>query len=127
MNNLSIKTGYKSLNSNFLMTYVAGELNIRAGIRIFARMVSSLRSASHYRMLIDVRASKSELNLPDVYEFLERLSKYSHLYDDKMAVLLGAHHNIDVARFFEIAAQSRGFRIRVFIDDFESSMKWLME
>jgi hypothetical protein len=128
MHNLSIKTDYKTLNrSNFLMTYVAGELNMRAGIRIFARMMSSLKTAYQYRMLIDVRASRSELNLTDVYEFLERLTKHNQLHDDKMAVLLGNHHNIDVAKFFEIAAQSRGFKIRVFFEDFESAIKWLME
>ena len=126
MHNLSVKTDYTTLKGNFLMTYAAGEINIRAGIRIFAKMISSLKTGNQYRMLIDVRDSKSELNLPDVYDFLERLSIYNRLLKDKMAILVGNHHNADIARFFEIAAQSRGFKIRVFFHDFESAMKWLI-
>ncbi len=123
-----MNANYRTINTeSFLLTNVMGKVDLKASISIFAGVMQLLKSKHQYRVLIDARDSNTNLSLPDIYLFLEQLSKYRELHNDKVAVLMGNKFNNDTARFFEVAAQGRGFQIRLFFEDFEGSVKWLME
>jgi hypothetical protein len=123
-----MNANYSTINTKgFLLTNVMGKIDLKASINIFAGVMQLLKTKHQYRVLVDARDSKTILSLPDIYRFLEQLSKYRELHNDKVAVLMGNQFNNDTARFFEVAAQGRGFNIRLFFEDFEGAVKWLME
>ncbi len=78
-------------------------------------------------MLIDARGSKTFLTLPDACEFLDKLTGFHELHNDRIAILFESRLKNDTAKFFEVAAEGRGFQIKLFYDDFESAVKWLMQ
>jgi len=122
-----MKANYQVTNTkSFVLTNVNGKIDLNAGMNIFAGVMSLLKSGNQNRVLIDGRHSKTFFTLPDICHFLEQLSVYNDLPKNKIAVILPKQFDNDLARFFEVTAEGRGLKIKLFFDNFEAAVKWLM-
>lgn len=111
---------------DFLKTTATGELNLAESMNVLHRIAEFNREDNSHDMLIDVRETTSVLTLSDIYELVTEVGKHRQYFRKKIAILLGPQHDIDKARFLQMTAENRGYRVDVFTD-FEDAVKWLME
>lgn len=123
-----MKTNYQITNTkNFQLTNIFGRIDLKTSINILAGTIKLLKSRHQNKILVDARGTKTILNLPDTCEFLDQLAMYRELHNDRIAILFENRLKNDTAKFFEVAAEGRGFQIKLFYDDFEAAVKWLMQ
>ena len=111
---------------DFLKTTASGELNLAESMKVLHRIAEFNRQDNSHDMLIDVRETTSVLTLSDIYELVSEVGRHRQYFRKKIAILLGPQHDIDKARFLQMTAENRGYRVDVFMD-FEDAVKWLME
>jgi hypothetical protein len=109
---------------DFIKSTPTGDLDMNAselGLKEIASTGTELRD---YNILIDLREVKSRLSTDNIYDLASELVQYGKTFRRKTAMLVRADEDIDQARFFEHAAQNRGFNVKVFTV-FEDSIIWL--
>lgn len=111
---------------DFLKTTASGELNLPESMKVLHRIAEFNRADNSHDMLIDVRDTTSVLTLSDIYELVSEVGRHREYFRKKIAILLGPQHDIDKARFLQMTAENRGYRVNVFTD-FEDAVTWLME
>jgi hypothetical protein len=111
---------------DFLKTTASGELNLEESLKVLHRIAELNRPDDQHDMLIDIRETTSVLSLSDIYELVTEVGRNRQSFRKKIAILLGPKHDIDKARFLQMTAENRGYRVNVF-EDFEEAVKWLVE
>jgi hypothetical protein len=111
---------------DFLQTTASGELNLEESLKVLHRIAELNRPDDQHDMLIDIRETTSVLTLSDIYELVTEVGRNRQSFRKKIAILLGPKHDIDKARFLQMTAENRGYRVNVF-EDFEDAVKWLVE
>lgn len=110
---------------DFLQTTAAGELNLEGSKKVLHKIASLNQPDDLHDMLVDIRETVSVLTLSDIYELVSEVGRHRQSFRKKIAILLGPQHDIDKARFLEMCAQNRGYRVNIF-QDFEESVCWLI-
>ena len=90
----------------------------------FAQIDAAGNELQVYTVLIDLRDVKSYLSIANIQELASDLLNYGATFRRKTALLVRADRDIDQARFFEMAAQNRGFDVKTFTV-FEEAIIWL--
>lgn len=116
--NLSIVTA-----SDFIRTTPVGTLDMDVSLAVLKRIRSVTEEREDYRVLVDLRQARSALSLTDIWYIARELETCADTFRRKTA-LLTRENSREPAEFFELSAQNRGFRVRVFTD-FEAAIYWL--
>jgi CHAD domain-containing protein len=109
---------------DFLKTTASGELNLNESIKVLHKIAELNQPDNLHDMLIDIRETISVLTLSDIYELVTEVGRHRQSFRKKIAILVGPQHDIDKARFLQMTAQNRGYRVNAF-NDFEEAIKWL--
>src|SRR5262249_52583577 len=83
-------------------------------------------SPRQYDILIDTRHKTGFLTLADIAELVDTMLEHRELFRRKLAILAAPGEGFDNAKFAELYATNRGFRIAAFTE-FEEVMNWLMK
>lgn len=111
---------------DFLKTTATGELNLQESLNVLRQIAELNQPDDLHDMLIDVRETTSVLSLSDIYELVAEVGRNRQSFRKKIGILIGPKHDIDKARFLQMTAENRGYRVNIF-EDFEEAVKWLME
>lgn len=112
-------------SKDFIKTTASGELNLEESKKVMKEIANLNSDQNSHDLLIDIRDTTSILTLSDIYELVLEVNKYRNAFKEKIAVLLGPHHDFDKAKFLELVASNRGYNVNTF-DDFEQAVQWLM-
>jgi hypothetical protein len=77
-----------------------------------------------YEILLDVRKAYGNLNYDGVYELGHVLGQHRSAFRNKIAVLTRDDEQFDKARFLELCASFKGFKVGAF-KSFEEKINWL--
>ncbi len=110
---------------DFIKTTASGQLNLEQSKIVMAEIARLNAPDDQHDILVDIRDTTSVLTLSDIYELVTELGKHRHSFRKKIAILLGAQHDYDKAKFLEMCAGNRGYTVNIF-DEFEDSVTWLM-
>ena len=110
---------------DFIKTTASGQLNLEQSKKVLEEIARLNTPDDLHDILVDIRDTEPGLSLSDIYELVTAVGKHRQAFRKKIAILLGAQHDFDKARFLEMCASNRGYNVNVF-DDFEDSVNWLM-
>jgi hypothetical protein len=74
---------------------------------------------------VEASRPRGEALCADVWHVAKELATFDATFAHPTAVITSPAH-FDLAKFFELASQNRGFHVRAF-DGFESAIDWLFE
>jgi DNA-binding response OmpR family regulator len=109
---------------DFIRSTPTGELDMKASKQGLAQIDAAGNELHVYTVLIDLREVKSHLSIANIEELASDLLNYGTTFRRKTALLVRDDGDIDQARFFEMAAQNRGFTVKTFTV-FEDAIIWL--
>jgi DNA-binding response OmpR family regulator len=109
---------------DFIRSTPSGELDMKASKQGFAQIDAAGNELHVYTVLIDLRDVNSHLSIANIEELASDLLNYGSTFRRKTALLVRADKDIEQARFFEMAAQNRGFDVKTFTV-FEEAIIWL--
>lgn len=110
---------------DFLKTTSEGELDLAASKQLLRQLASENASPHQYDMLIDVRRATRNMTLWDITELVNVMIEHRESFCTKLAILPPPEETLELAKFMELYAGNRGFRVGAF-RDFEEAMNWLM-
>ncbi len=110
---------------DFLKTTASGELNLEESLKVLHQIAELNQPDDLHDMLIDIRETNSVLTLSDIYELVMEVGRNRQSFRKKIAILMGPQHDIDKARFLQMTAENRGYRVNI-LNDFEDAVQWLM-
>ena len=90
---------------------------------ILAKIASAQNVPPDHVIMIDARKTKAKLSTTDVWYLAAELHRQREAFNRKSALLVPAE-DFDLASFFELCAQNRGFSVNAFTD-FEAAINWL--
>jgi DNA-binding response OmpR family regulator len=108
----------------FINSTPTGDLDMKASKEGLAQIAAAGTDLRDYKVLIDLRDVNSKLSTADIYELAYELADYGETFRRKTAVLARPDEDLDQAKFFEDAAQNRGFKVKTFTV-FEDAVLWL--
>lgn len=109
---------------DFIRSTPTGELDMKSSKQGLAQIDAAGNELQVYTVLIDLREVKSHLSLSNIQELASDLLNFGATFRRKTALLVRPDKDIDQARFFEMAAQNRGFDVKTFTV-FEEAIIWL--
>jgi DNA-binding response OmpR family regulator len=109
---------------DFIKSTPTGELDMKVSKQGFAQIDAAGNELQVYTVLIDLRDVKSHLSIANIQELASDLLNYGATFRRKTALLVRPDKDIEQARFFEMAAQNRGFEVKTFTV-FEDAIVWL--
>lgn len=122
-----MKTEFKVVKTkDFLKTTASGELNINETRKVLSKLAELNGEDPVREILVDIRDTTSVLSLSDIFTIVNEVGKFRKAFRKKIAILLGPHHDIDKARFLEMCAGNRGYRVNAFTD-FEEAVTWIAD
>lgn len=110
---------------DFIKTTASGQLNLEQSKKVLEEIARLNTPDVLHDILVDIRETEPGLSLSDIYELVTAVGNHRQAFRKKIAILLGAQHDFDKARFLEMCASNRGYNVNAF-DDFEESVNWLM-
>jgi hypothetical protein len=109
---------------DFLKTTSEGKLDLAASKQLLLKLASENASPHQYDMLIDVRRATRNMTLLDITELVNVMIEHRESFCTKLAILPPPEETLELAKFMELYAGNRGFRVGAF-RDFEDAMNWL--
>ena len=110
---------------DFIKTTASGQLNLEQSKKVLEEIARLNTPDVLHDILVDIRETEPGLSLSDIYELVTAVGNHRQAFRKKIAILLGAQHDFDKARFLEMCASNRGYNVNAF-DDFEEAVNWLM-
>jgi hypothetical protein len=110
---------------DFLKTTPTGELDLETSKRLILKFALEHASPGQYDVLVDTRQTTGRLTLFDMAEMVNVMIEHRGSFRSKVAVLTSHGYQFEHAKFMELYAGNRGFRIGAF-DDFGEAMNWLI-
>lgn len=110
---------------DFIKTTASGQLNLEQSKKVLEEIARLNTPDDLHDILVDIRDTEPGLSLSDIYELVTAVGNHRQAFRKKIAILLGAQHDFDKARFLEMCASNRGYNVNAF-NDFEESVNWLM-
>jgi hypothetical protein len=109
---------------DFLKLTPTGEVEFEASKRSLLEIASLNALPSQHDLLIDTRHKTGFLTLTEIAELVDALLENRELFRSKLAILAKPGQGLDNAKFAELYATNRGFRVAAFTE-FEDVMTWL--
>ena len=110
---------------DFIKTTASGQLNLEQSKKVLEEIARLNTPDDLHDILVDIRETEPGLSLSDIYELVTAVGNHRQAFRKKIAILMGAQHDFDKARFLEMCASNRGYNVNAF-DDFEEAVNWLM-
>src|SRR5215475_4858201 len=110
---------------DFLKMTPTGEVDFEASKQSLLEIASLNASPGQYDILIDTRHKTGFLTITEIAELVDAMLEHRELFRSKLAILAKPGQGFDNAKFAELYATNRGFRVAAFTD-FEDVMNWLM-
>ncbi len=110
---------------DFLKTTPSGELDLKTSKQVLLKLASENAAPRQYEILIDVRQASGGMTFMDITELVDVMIEHRESFRSRLAILSSKGRQFDKAKFMELYAGNRGFRIGAF-DGFEDAMNWLM-
>ena len=110
---------------DYIKTTPEGELDLAASKQLLLRLASENAAPCQYDILIDNRHTTGHLSLADITELVRVMIEHRESFRSKLAILVRPEDTLELAKFMELYAGNRGFRVAAF-RDFEEAMNWLM-
>jgi hypothetical protein len=109
---------------DFLKVTSTGKADLNESKRTLLNLVSLNAAPRQYDILIDTRQKTSYLSLMDIVELVDLMVEHRDSFRSKLAILVRQGPEFDHAKFMELYAGNRGFRVAAFTD-FEEAINWL--
>ncbi len=109
---------------DFIKLTHEGELDLKEARKDLLAVASMEDLSRDHLIIIDIRKAKVKMSTADIWYLSAELGKHI-LAHQNMTAILAPKVGFDSARFFELCAQNRGFRIKAFTN-FEDAIGWLM-
>ncbi len=120
-----METQYKIINAmDFIKAKPSGKIDLAQSKKLLIEIASIAEPPADYEILLDIREARGNLRLIDVYELVRELGRHRSAFRNKIALLVRDDYQLDNARFMELCAKNRGFKIGAFTD-FEETINWL--
>jgi hypothetical protein len=110
---------------DFLKTTPEGELDLTTSKQLLLKLALENASPRQYDMLIDTRRAIRNLTFIDITELVNVMIEHRESFRSKLAILTPPEATLELAKFMELYAGNRGFRV-VGFRDYEEAMNWLM-
>jgi hypothetical protein len=111
-------------HNDFFKTTASGELDLEESKRHLLRLASLNRPPSNRDVLFDVRNATDRLTITDITKLVQLMIDHWNSFRSKLAILTQPGSRLELAKFTEMYAQNRGFRVAAF-DNFEAAILWL--
>jgi hypothetical protein len=119
-------TNIRIIHANdFIKATPEGQFNLEKAKETLLEIASASSPSFNYQVILDVRKTRSELSITDLWYLAAELSNLRKAFSRKTAVLCPLEGS-KYAEFFALCAQNRGFRINAFTS-FEAALEWLIE
>ena len=110
---------------DFVRTTPTGHLDWETTQRLFTAIAKTAAQLEGCDFLMDNRELSSiDLSDTQLWYLVQLLLDFDPIFRGKIAILLPEEASGDRARFFELCATNRGFRVKAF-KQFEAAINWL--
>src|SRR5215510_6350080 len=109
---------------DFLKTSPIGEYELERAKQSLLRLAWENPAPRQYDVLIDVRGASGSLSFVDITELVQVMIENRDSFRSRLAILTSLGRQFDNAKFMELYAGNRGFRVGAF-EDFEEALNWL--
>lgn len=108
----------------FIRTKANGEFDLEGTKELFLAVFSKMKETNVSEVVMDFREASTKLTASDINELLSVLNHVGSWSTWKIAIVYRPKEDWDRAKFFELGAQSKGYRVEAF-QDFEKALTWL--
>src|SRR5262245_60429078 len=99
---------------DFLKVTSSGAADLETSKRRLLRLASENAAPRQYDILIDVRQKTSHLTLTNIAVLVDVMLEHRDSFRSKLAILTLPGVGFDHAKFMELYANNRGFRVAAF-------------
>jgi hypothetical protein len=110
---------------DFIRATPEGELDLEKSKELLLGVASTAASLADYEILLDMRKAQGKMSLTDMWYLAAELSEHREAFSRRTAVLCPLER-FDLAGFFALCAENRGFRVGAFTS-YEDAMEWLID
>jgi len=108
----------------FIRTKANGEFDLEGTKELFLTVFSKMKEANASDVVMDFREASTKMTASDINELLSVLNHVGSWSTWKIAIVYRPKDDWDRAKFFELGAQNKGYRVRAF-QAFEKALTWL--
>jgi len=108
----------------FIRTQADGEFDLEGTKELFLAVFSKMKEANVSEVVIDVREASTKMTASDINELLSVLNHVGSWSTWKIAIVYRPKDDWDRAKFFELGAQNKGYRVGAY-KSFEGALNWL--
>ena len=109
---------------DFIRATEDGQIDLGKSKKLLIEVAEVAATLVNYEIILDTRKAQGELSATDLWQLAAELSNLGTTFYRKTAVLCPLER-FDQAKFFELCAHNRGFRVSAFTS-YEEAMEWLM-
>jgi len=108
----------------FIRTNANGEFDLEGTKELFLAVFSKMKEANASEVVMDLREATTKMTASDINELLSVLNHVGSWSTWKIAIVYRPKNDWDRAKFFELGAQNKGYRVGAF-QAFENALTWL--
>ncbi len=108
----------------FIRTKANGEFDLEGTKELFLAVFSKMQETNASEVVMDFREASTKLTASDINELLSVLNHVGSWSTWKIAIVYRPKEDWDRAKFFELGAQNKGYRVEAF-QAFEKALTWL--
>ena len=108
----------------FIRTNANGEFDLEGTKELFLAVFSKMKKANASEVVMDLREASTKMTASDINELLSVLNHVGSWSTWKIAIVYRPKNDWDRAKFFELGAQNKGYRVGAF-QSFENALTWL--
>jgi len=108
----------------FIRTNANGEFDLEGTKELFLAVFSKMKEANASEVVMDLREATTKMTASDINELLSVLNHVGSWSTWKIAIVYRPKNDWDRAKFFELGAQNKGYRVGAF-QVFENALTWL--
>jgi len=108
----------------FIRTNANGEFDLEGTKELFFAVFSKMKEANASEVVMDLREATTKMTASDINELLSVLNHVGSWSTWKIAIVYRPKNDWDRAKFFELGAQNKGYRVGAF-QVFENALTWL--
>ncbi len=108
----------------FIRTNANGEFDLEGTKELFLAVFSKMKETNASEVVMDLREASTKMTASDINELLSVLNHVGSWSTWKIAIVYRPKNDWDRAKFFELGAQNKGYRVGAF-QSFENALTWL--
>ena len=109
---------------DFVRATADGKIDFEMSKKLLREVAEAAATLVDYEIILDTRNTQGELSVGNLWFLAAELRDLGEAFHRKTAVLCPLER-FDSAKFFELCAKNRGFRVSAFTS-YEEAMEWLM-